>query len=107
MLMRNLRAGGGGGQREATAWPGGGAVPPFGGAFVLKDAPAVAAGFEPVQCPVRGDGTAAGCAPQRCAGGAPRAGWSRRWVFRSPGLRGRRGGGRDLRRTCAIYICKE
>lgn len=109
--MRNWKARGGGGQREATAGLEGGEVPPFGGAFVVKDAPAVAAGFGPFQFPVRGYGTVPGCASP-----AVRRGCAARGLVREVGVQvARLGGaegvagedGRDLPHTCAIYICKE
>lgn len=63
---------GAGSGRPLLGWRGCG--PTLRGAFVLKDAPAVAAGFGPVQCPVRGDGAAVGCAPRVRRGCAARAG---------------------------------
>lgn len=103
VLMRNLRARGGGGQREATAWLEGVRSHPS-GRFCFKGRACGRCRIwaRPVPCEGR-RGCRRVCAPG--AQGVRRAGWSRRWVFGSPGF-GERGGGRDLPRTCAIYVCK-
>lgn len=72
--MRILRASEGGGQREATTWPGGGEVPPSREAFVLGTRLGSLPSFGSSSSPRGATGLPPGVCPQLCEGGALRLG---------------------------------